>query len=106
MANVMWVAFGVAVGAVLAWLVAQASAAKTTERLRGAEAQAAAMTKELSAERATGLLLRAEAERAKATLESERKSFEEQKTLLAGDGETIQRFVLRVGSGGFAAEQR
>lgn len=85
----MWVVLGIAIGGAVAWLIAQAAAAKTGERLRGSEAQAASLARELSAERSTGLQLRAEAERAKATLESERRSFEEQKTLLA---ETEKQF--------------
>jgi DNA recombination protein RmuC len=83
MQNVMWVVLGTVIGGAVAWLVARASSAKTAERLRGVEVQAMGLIKELSAERAIGLQLRAEAERAKATLESERKSFEEQKGLLA-----------------------
>ncbi len=79
----MLVIIGAVVGAAVAWLLARATAAKTSERLRGVEQQAAGLAKELMNERASGLQLRAEAERAKATLESERKSFEEQKALLA-----------------------
>jgi DNA recombination protein RmuC len=83
MSNIVWLIFGVGIGAVVAWLTARASAAVTAERLRNAEAQAAAAGKELSQQRAAGAQLQMEAERAKATLESERKNFEEQKTLIA-----------------------
>lgn len=80
---VMWVLVGVVVGAVVAWLLASESSAKMAERLRGAEQQVVGLAKDLSSERASGLQLHAEAERAKATLEADRKSFTEQKALLA-----------------------
>ena len=83
MANMIWLVLGVAIGAVAAWLTSRGAGARDAERLRMTDAQAAVLTKELSAERAAGQQVRAEAERAKATLESERKSFEDQRALLA-----------------------
>jgi DNA recombination protein RmuC len=86
MANVVWLIIGlvggVAIGAVVAWLAARAGTAATSERLRNAEVQAAAGVNDLRAERATSAQLRVDAERAKATLESERKNFEEQRALI------------------------
>lgn len=83
MSNIVWLVLGVAIGAAVAWLAARTSGAAAAERLRMAEAQAASTAKELTAERATGQQLRGEAERAKAMLESERRSFQEQQGLLA-----------------------
>jgi DNA recombination protein RmuC len=82
MPNLMWLIVGIAIGALLAWMAAKAGTATAGERLRGAEAQTAITASELRTERTTAAQLRVEAERAKATLESERKSFQEQRALI------------------------
>jgi DNA recombination protein RmuC len=94
----IWVIIGAVVGAGVAWLVGRAASAKATERVRGVEQQAASLAKDLSVERASGLQLRAEAERAKATLESERKSFEEQKALIAENEKQFKESFAAIAS--------
>jgi DNA recombination protein RmuC len=89
MTNLILIVVGAVIGGLIAWLIAYARSAKSDERVRAAESQTALLAGEVRAERATNIQLRSEADRARATLESERKGFEEQKRLLA---ETEKQF--------------
>src|SRR3954468_21221134 len=60
MSNIVWMMIGIAVGGGARWLLLRASAARTADRLRNAEAQVAATPKDLANERAGGSQLRIE----------------------------------------------